>query len=225
MNALRARLTKITQDDGGFTLVELLAAMTVFTIVLVMVGAAMRDMTDSTVRVSNTGQSITEVARVYNRFDKQVPYAAAINDPGVVAGSRHYVEFRTDVQAGGLAPACWQYRLDTATGLLQVRSAPSSTPAAVSPWSTLATDMGVVPQQVDPVTGALTQPPPFALSRKGTDFDRQRLTVALQTQRPRAAAQGLRTTWVARNSVNSITEEPALSGVGYKRTCEGMPRP
>lgn len=218
MRALRNRLRRTTRSDGGMTLVELLVAMFIFSIVLAIVGTAMRSMIASTVRVNGTGEAVVDVDRVFNRLDKQVPYASAINAATQV-GTRSYIEFRTDVEVGGFPPGCWQYRLDSATGLLQVRRAPEATPAAVTAWSTIATE-------VQPRPDAAADPP-FSLvpSEDGGSFvDRQQLRVAIDVTRTGAPPVTLDTSWVARNTNRETATNKFIPAGPRARVCEGMPQ-
>ncbi len=191
----RARRQHRGGDDRGLTLVELLISMGVFVVVIVLATVVLRGLTDATVRVTSTNSARTEADRLYNRLDKQVPYAAAINAAGQVNGS-WWIEFRTDVEVGGSPPRCWQYRLNTAAQVVQVRSWPIGNGAGVSPWVTLLDDA-----TVRTGTGA---PPPFRLVRSTADVPRQRLVVAIDLARTGAPPVPLDTTYVARNT-NSTT--------------------
>lgn len=187
-------------DEGGLTLVELLVAMTVFSVVVVISGTMLRGMTGSAVRVSMGNDARTDVDRLYNRLDKQLPYAAAINAP-VMSGGDWWLEFKTEVPAGGQPPRCWQYRLDTSERLLQVRSWPPLSPGSVTGWTSLV-------EQVQARAGA-GAPPPFRMIPSSTDVVRQRLVVALDVVPVGSPVVPLDSTYVARNTTPNTTTNVA----------------
>ncbi|MGF1647483.1 MAG: type II secretion system protein J [Kineosporiaceae bacterium] len=184
----RARARHRWAGDGGFTLVELVVAMSIFTVVVVISLAALRSMATTTVRTTQVADARVEADRLYNRLDKIVPYAAAVNPAGQAAGD-WWVELRTDVAAGGQAPRCWQLRLDVPDAELRLRSWPPGAPAAVSSWTTVASGAAVR----DGV-------PPFALRAADDRVARQRLVVAVDIGLPGAPPYPLDSTFTARNT-------------------------
>ena len=70
-----------SRDESGMTLVELLVAMGIFSLVLAVFGAGVVSMTKSTARVSATSDVTNEARRAFSLLDKQVRYATAINSP------------------------------------------------------------------------------------------------------------------------------------------------
>jgi prepilin-type N-terminal cleavage/methylation domain-containing protein len=184
----RSRPRTPLRDDGGFSLVELVAAMAIFTIVIVISLAALRGMVTTTVRTTQVADARVEADRLYNRLDKIVPYASAVNPAGQ-AGGDWWVEFRTDVAAGGLAARCWQLRLDDSDAVARLRSWPPGDPASVSAWTTVA-------------TGAVVRDgvPPFTMAPADESVARQRLTLALDVALAGAPPYPLDTTFTARNT-------------------------
>lgn len=175
--------------DAGFTLAELLVAMGIFSVVVAISLAGMRSMVSSTVRIYGTADARTEADRLYNRLDKIVPYAAAINTPGQ-SGGDWWVELRTDVAVGGQPAQCWQLRLQTGTDRVALRSWTPGDAASVTGWATL-------------VTGATERaggPAPFTMLPATSTVVRQRLVLALDVTRPQAPPHPLDTTYTARNT-------------------------
>jgi prepilin-type N-terminal cleavage/methylation domain-containing protein len=175
-------------DDGGFSLIELVAAMAIFAVVIVISLAALRSMVTTTVRTTQVADARVEADRLYNRLDKIAPYAAAVNPAGESAGD-WWVELRTDVAAGGQPARCWQLRLDVSDAEVRLRGWPPGAPGAVSSWTTVASGAAVR----DGV-------PPFALLPADDRVARQRLTVALDVSLPGAPAYPLDSTFTARNT-------------------------
>lgn len=196
------------RGDAGFTLSELLVAMGIFTVVIAVSTAALRVMTDSTVRVTQANDARTEGDRLYNLLDKQAPYASAINPAGTAGGS-WWIEFVTVAQ--GRAETCHQYRLDTATRLLRTRSWRPGNAASVTPWSTVLTDA-----RARTGTGA---PPPFRMIPAGTDLIRQRLVIALDIAPIGTPVVPIDSTFVARN-----TASDTVTNSGTTRTCPEVAR-
>ncbi|MGF1663636.1 MAG: type II secretion system protein J [Kineosporiaceae bacterium] len=187
MLSLRARRRR-PAGEAGFTLIELVAAMAIFTVVIVISLAALRSMATTTVRTTQVSDARVEADRLYNRLDKIAPYAAAINPAGQ-AGGDWWLELRTDVAAGGQSARCWQLRLDTSDAEVRVRSWPAGSAGAVTGWTTLA-------------SGAATRAgvPPFALLPADDRVARQRLVIALDVSRPGAPPYPVDSTFTARNT-------------------------
>jgi prepilin-type N-terminal cleavage/methylation domain-containing protein len=174
--------------DGGLTLVELVAAMAIFAVVIVISLAALRSMVTTTVRTTQVADARVEADRLYNRLDKIAPYAAAVNPAGQ-AGGDWWVELRTDVAAGGQAARCWQLRLDVSDSEVRMRSWPPGSPAAVSPWTTVASEAAV-----------RSGVSPFVLLPADDRVSRQRLVVALDIAPAGAPPYPLDSTFTARNT-------------------------
>jgi prepilin-type N-terminal cleavage/methylation domain-containing protein len=194
MNTLMTRV-RDRRDDSGYTLMELMVALGVFTVVLVVVMAGIISMTTTMRKTSNQTDASDQIRRAILRMDKTVPYSDAITVPGQV-GSDWYVEF--DTTAGG-AHTCAQWRLVAATDLLQYRSWTVTSGTITAPsWQTVATGI---------VNNPTTQQP-FQLQTYAQDntLVKQELLVKLYaTKGTQSVGRAQATTlFVARNStVNS----------------------
>lgn len=195
------RLRAVRRDDSGFTLVELMAAMFIFSILLVIFTAGISAMSRSTVRVTATGEAMTDLNRLYNRLDKEVPYASAINR-SVQSGGDWYLEYYTESTEAGTRPFCTQYRLDTSAGVVQARRWNTQGALGLTPWSTLAVD--VVPRGGSP----------FVMHPANDTYVRQRLTLAVDVDQPATPTQQLDTTFVARNTDSETGTNPDQNGDG-----------
>jgi prepilin-type N-terminal cleavage/methylation domain-containing protein len=193
---VRAQRGSSTHEDG-MTLVELIVAMGILSIMLAISMVAVSGMTKSTVRAQAVTNSTDQLRTVFQRLDKEVRYASAINAPGTAGGSI-YLEYLVDASAANGEAQCvqWRYVTDTAELQRRVWSPHSGSP---STWNTLVTglrnDLSKSEQQ------------PFELIRAGNYngkvYSKQQLTVYLDagmgdSEDPRGGQ--LSTTLVALNS-------------------------
>jgi prepilin-type N-terminal cleavage/methylation domain-containing protein len=205
-------------DDRGFTLVELLVAMGIFSIVLAIAFSAIAEMTRNVRKAQGLADATDVSRRIFLRMDKQVRYASAVNSATLV-GSDWYLEYQTALASG---TTCSQWRLVDATDQLQVRSwTPSGTAAITVPaWTTIAS--GVVNR---PTVAAEK---PFTMVPADGTWSKQRLTVIT---RVRAGGQpsstvSSETTFVAVNSSGgSVTNvDSNADGASDQQICQEVPR-
>ena len=189
MRVLRRRPTR---GDDGMTLVELVVAMSIFTVVVVLFLSAVTSLSRTAVRTQNEADAAADLRRVYQQMDRQVRYADAVNYPGDV-GERTYVELRTTATTE-LEPYCHQWRITPSTGAVELRSWPEAQ-APGPTWKTLATTV------VGPSGPFELLPADVASSRV-----RQALRVSLVAARGSGATRAeaeTSTLFVARNSSQS----------------------
>jgi prepilin-type N-terminal cleavage/methylation domain-containing protein len=184
--------------DAGYTLVELLVAMGIFTVVLSVVMGGVMVMTVDLRKTSNQTDASDQVRNAVLRMDKQVRYADSIALPKKL-GSDWYVAFETKVSG---QDNCQGYRLLAATDQLQYRKIDNKS-GTDSGWRTVATNV-----VNDPTISAQQ---PFTLtSANGTTLLRQSLDVHLWASKG-ASAKGTAETdiaFVARNSDSN--SDPAV---------------
>ena len=185
--------------DAGLTLVELLAAMGIFTIVIVVFMGGLITMTRSTVRAQDVTDAGDAVRMAFQTMDKQIRYASAVNRPGVGPSGSHYVEFIATSLPDGQDPLCTQWRFDPTARTLAYRTwrdIPTGTPTA---WRVIAND----------VRNDLTASPPdvpFAFDPAGSaGLTHQQLRVSVDVGRGVAGSTevvgaDVSTAFVARNS-------------------------
>jgi prepilin-type N-terminal cleavage/methylation domain-containing protein len=155
------------RDDRGLTLIELIAAMAIFAVLLVVFGKAIALMTTTTARVQGNTDSATQVRQATDVLSRQLGGAAATNSP-VKVGSVWYLEFETDDVLAGTDPICTQWRYTQASGRLEYRTW-STVRLVGSAWFTAG--RGLVN---DPVTQ-----PPFTVYPSDTGFSLPRMAVDL----------------------------------------------
>lgn len=187
--------------DTGLSLPELLVAMLILTVVSSVFMAGVVQMSRNTVESEVTVDAADSVRRVFQRLDKEMRYADAVNFPGTSGTGRHYLEFRVPaVAARSGVTTCVQWRWDPTTRLLESRTWAESAPSLPA-FGTVAENMvmGTDPSPIDP-----DDPPypyPFGLEVASPEHPRQSVTVRIQMR----AAVGKRdvqsqSLFVARNS-------------------------
>lgn len=167
---------RLRRDERGFTMIELIVAMMILSVIIVVSLSAVVNMTRSTVRSQAITDAADQLRTTFQRLDKEVRYAAAINTPAQV-GNAIYLEYLVEHNAATGIPECVQWRYQVDTGELQRRSWENGT-SNPSGWQTLVTDLH----------NDLGQPSqqPFVLQRAeigadGREYVHQRLGVFLDS--------------------------------------------
>jgi type II secretory pathway component PulJ len=184
-------------DDRGTTIVELVVAMGIFTMVLSVIVGATLAMVQDVRKSENVYDASADARTAFARLDKQIRYATAINRPQPgTSGSDRYVEFQSI--DGGNALTCHQWRLLDASGQLQQRTW-VGTPVSAPAWSTVATNVVNGPGQ-----------PPFVFTPATPSVPRQSLTVSLLISHGALSTgtASLSTTFTARNTDTNTTTNP-----------------
>lgn len=133
--------------DAGFTLAELMVAMSLLGIFMAIVTASMVAMYHSSQHSEAVGRTTQEINGAYLWLERTVRYADYVSEP--VTGPPGVV-FRstaaTDTDPSPVA-RCFQVALqsDEDTDSLRYRTWPSGNPAAVTGWKTIAS--GLVPPE------------------------------------------------------------------------------
>ncbi|TQL41920.1 prepilin-type N-terminal cleavage/methylation domain-containing protein [Homoserinimonas aerilata] len=189
LQRFRARLGR---TQAGFSLMELVVAMGIFSIFIAMFMAAVIGLTQGTTRAQLTAEASSGVLTVFQNFDRQVRYADAINFPGD-AGGATYIEFRTPAEsAPSEVTTCTQWRFLPDEGRIESRSWPDVAGATPTAWATKLTTA------ID--TGAADYP--FKMIPASTSGSaRQQLVLTLEAgNADMDAGASMSTTFVARNS-------------------------
>jgi len=160
MQSIRRRLADRGERDEGISLIELIVALGIFSTVVAIFMAGVVVMTRNTVRSQVVSDSGDALRVTFQRLDKQVRYADAINFEGAGAGGAQYVEFRTPatVAPSGVT-TCTQWRWDPATKVLQYRMWAQSD-ATLPSFTTIAKNVvaGTAPYPFDMVPASPTHP-------------------------------------------------------------------
>ncbi len=138
MDRLRRRLAAARQSDSGMSLVELIVAMGIFTVVVSIFMAGVVVMTKSTARAQSVSDSGDMVRKVFQKLDREVRYSKAVNRPGAgTTAGTWYVEYLVTPQPGA-APGCVQWRYTASTRLLEYRWWTDVAPRTPSAWVMVA---------------------------------------------------------------------------------------
>jgi hypothetical protein len=129
------------RDDTGASLVDLLVASVVLTVLLTTVGLALVAMIRASGRLEATARSSTQARSVVDTLTRSLGRAAEVNPPTSL-GPATYLEARTDAVPDGGAPFCTQWRVRADAADLAVRTWTAGTTDATG-WTTVATDVTV----------------------------------------------------------------------------------
>jgi len=146
--------------DAGFTLVELVVALSIMATALALFGAGIGQIYSTARATEALTVAASQSHTAFLRLDREIRYAAGISVPAQVDGD-WYVEYATT--AAG-EQTCHQVRIGAAPGVLQIRDQRGA--GEPGPWNTLAS--GVASPSSFSRTGAATG---------GSQY--QQLTVAL----------------------------------------------
>jgi prepilin-type N-terminal cleavage/methylation domain-containing protein len=194
-------------DDAGFTLVELIVAMFLFSLLLGIFMSGIVLMTRDTVRVQNISNTEDEARRAFDRFDRQLRYASAVNPPGRV-GNDWYFEYQTTA-TGSVTGQCTQWRVQQSTQQLQVRTWDDATAATASGWAPVASHVSNDP----------TSEVPFTFTPADTTYMHQRVGLLLEVSMGATTPVRVQASFVARNtSTSTVTNTGGL-------VCQQVGRP
>jgi type II secretory pathway pseudopilin PulG len=208
VNALLRRYHRALAGDDGMTTIELIVAMGIFTVVCTVFLSGVVMMTRSTVRDSSQSNAMDASRIVFQRLDRQVRYAEAINTPGNGGSGAQYVEWRISatVSTTGVA-RCYQWRYDPATATLASRTWNDTAGNTPGGFTTIATD-------VQPAAAGYYGPYPFVFTPASAAQTRQQLTMRLRTGASVAKVTvDTQTNFVARNS-SAASQTNTLNGLG-----------
>lgn len=108
--------------ERGFSLIELVVAMGIFTIFIAMFVGAVATLSQGTAKAQVTAEASSGALIVFQSIDRQVRYAESINRPGVGASGARYIEFRTLASSSWNGKNnCTQWRYDPSTKRIESR--------------------------------------------------------------------------------------------------------
>ena len=126
-------------DDRGFTIIELVVSMTIMSIVMAVVIAAIAQIYSATTRVDTASYDRAQLTIAFRRLDAEMRYATWLSTPGLVGGN-YYAEYAV--------PNSGCRELKFGSGVLTLYSwvLPSTTPTSpVALASNLTLISGVLP--------------------------------------------------------------------------------
>ncbi len=216
VSALRKRTSG--HDDSGFSLVELMVAMLIFSVFLAIVTSSVVSITRASTKVQTTARTTSQELVVFQRLDREVRYSDAINFPGVGATSGYmYIEFRIPASSTvNNVTLCTQWRYVQSTGSIQSRTWPDTATPTFSNWDTEMTNVYN--------DGGPTYP--FMLT-PATGQGKQLLTLTLDSGNTAVRGTAIQSVFIARNSsVQSPSNADVhVAGVSDSPICPGATRP
>lgn len=200
--------------DQGFSLLEMVVAMGIFSILIIVVIAAIVGFAGSIKSAKTTIEGAGTNTTIMETMDIQARYADAINRPGPGGSGARYIEFEVPKSSTTTGdPGCYQWRYDPSTGVVSQRSwgvSSTNTAVNVSGWASKGEHI------VDQGGNAY----PFAMlpANDAVGILRQRIQVTLIT-----GVNGGRTTqsvvaFAARNSTSVSVTNGDANGDGQSDT-------
>jgi len=181
--------------DEGYSLIELIVAMLIFTVFAIMLGTTLISFTQSTLKAQQTARTGEQLIVAFGSLDNQIRYAESVNfpGPGATAGNV-YVEWLTRAESSPTRhDLCTQWRYVPSTKLIEYRrwdvGATTAPPWTLQVSNVVATGQPNYPFQLLPAddspTGTLLQQLVVQVSAGSPDL---------------GTVTGTRTSFVARNS-------------------------
>lgn len=205
--------------DSGFSLVELMVAMAIFTVFLTIVISSVVAITRASSKVQTTARTTSAELVVFQRLDREVRYSDSVNFPGVGSATGDvYVEFRIPASSTvNNVTLCTQWRYDPTAGVIQSRTWPDTATPTFSNWDTEMTNVyndggSTYPFQLTPATGS---------------SGKQLLTLTLDAGNTAVKGTAIKSVFIARNSsVQSPSNADVhVPGVSDTPICPGATRP
>ncbi len=143
--------------EGGFTLIEMMVAMLILSVVLVVALESFTNVITSQVRQSSVSNSESQLAQAFIALDTEVRYSEGVDVPDSTGGS-YYVEFEYYTPAN--VAECAELQYAPGSGTLSQRTwvdpGGSSTPSPGA-WDVLARGLTTAGQPFSLVTDVAGQ--------------------------------------------------------------------
>ena len=187
----RVRRARAEAQDG-FTLVELMIAMMVFSIFLVIVVTSILGLTKSASRIQVAAVSSNQELAVFASLDRQIRYADGVNAQGTGSSGSIYIEFRTPSDSTPThTTVCSQWRYDPTAQTLASRSWTDGNLGSATSWNVMLSNVAN--------DGGANYPFQFVnASATGSSMEEMILTMDAGNASVKGAA--ISSTFVARNS-------------------------
>jgi prepilin-type N-terminal cleavage/methylation domain-containing protein len=117
ISRLRARQAQITDDDSGFTMIEIVVVMVIMTVVLIIFTSGITQAFSAENKNDTSASAEGQLVIAFQRLDTEVRYASQISDPGTQSGDP-VVEFLSPDLTNPTNNTCTEVRLHTPTGQL-----------------------------------------------------------------------------------------------------------
>ena len=206
--------------ESGFTMIELMIALAIFSIFLTVVMASIISLTKASTKAQVTAKTSSAELAMFSRLDHEIRYSDSINWPGTGASGDYYIEFRTPADSTtNLTTLCTQWMFNPTAQTISMRTWNDGSSASNS-WQTLLTNV-----YADTTTPGY----PFALipaSAGGSSMQEFKLTV--ETGNTNVKGATITSTFVARNSgvlTSPSNSDATTPGVSDTPICTGAMRP
>ena len=205
-----------SRRDEGFSLIELIVAMLVFTIFAIMLSTTLISFTRSTLTAQQTARTGQQILVAFSTIDSQIRYAESVNYPGPGASTGDmYVEWLTRAESSPTRQdLCTQWRYSSAQKTIEYRRWNAADTTTAPDWTLEISDV------ID--TGTTNYP--FQLlpaddTPTGTLLQQLVVTVSAGNENANAVT-GTRTSFVARNSsyTKSTSNAETTPGSGVSAT-------
>jgi prepilin-type N-terminal cleavage/methylation domain-containing protein len=124
-----------TSGESGYTVIELMVALLIFSIFLAIVTTSILALTRSASRTQVAAVSTNQELAVFARFDHAIRYADAINGQGTGASGDSYIEFRTPSDSTpSNQTMCTQWRYDPTAGTIASRQWQDGSFSSATSW-------------------------------------------------------------------------------------------
>ena len=153
---MSARPRRETADDRGYSLIELLIAMGIMSIVMIAAFGAIMQIYSATNQAEGTSFARDQLGNAFRRLDKELRYATWVAAPGQI-GDRWYLEYAVD-------DGCRQLKLEGGVLTLASWTPPDTTPGTPT---AIASDLAV-PAGTKPFTLYNPGQQPYATASPGT---------------------------------------------------------
>lgn len=207
----RAR-RRFASEQSGFSLIELIVAMGIFSIFIAIFTVSVANLARGTSRAQTTAEASSGVLIVFQNLDRQVRYANAVNRPGLGSSGARYIEFRRDKPILGAADVstCTQWRFLPAEGRVEMREWEEMDVSTTTAWATKVT--GVIDR------GGVTYPfDMIPASVSGATKQQMLLTLDAGNDATGAGAS-ITSGFVARNSSVASISNKDVNGDGQSDT-------
>lgn len=213
MGSLQERVKLVREkSQAGFTLVELVVAMSLFLVFVSLFVVAVSALSAGTTRARLVAETSSGVLLVFQNVDRQVRYADAVSIPGNGPSGARYIEFRTPASsARDLHTTCTQWRYEPGNGTMSSREWRDTAGALPTPWAQKLSD--IVPVSDPQYPFELLQP-------TATGSTKQQFQLYIRSGNADISGEAeVKTRFVARNS--STSSPTNIGGT----ICTTVPRP
>jgi prepilin-type N-terminal cleavage/methylation domain-containing protein len=124
-----------TSAESGYTVIELMVALLIFSIFLAIVTTSILALTRAATKIQVAAVSTNQELAVFSRLDHAIRYSDGINAQGTGSSGDSYIEFRTpsDSTPSGQT-MCTQWRYDPTAATIASRQWQDGSFSTATPW-------------------------------------------------------------------------------------------